>query len=65
MCEEVSHFHFGNWEEKEKAAKDIEMLIKDVKVIKLMTLIGVVSVLVSMASSVVASRLRVGVKALI
>jgi hypothetical protein len=36
MCEEVSHFHFGNWEEKEKAAKDIEMLIKDVKVTKLM-----------------------------
>jgi hypothetical protein len=35
MCEEVSHFHFGNWEEK--AAKDIEMLIKDVKVTKLMT----------------------------
>jgi hypothetical protein len=33
MCEEVSHFR----EEKEKAAKDIEMLIKDVKVIKLMT----------------------------
>jgi hypothetical protein len=34
MCEEVSHFR----EEKEKAAKDIEMLAKeDVKVTKLMT----------------------------
>ncbi|WJX50382.1 hypothetical protein P8452_36695 [Trifolium repens] len=59
----VKKFHFGNWEEKEKAAKDIEMLAKeDVKVTKLKTELGVVSV---MASSVVASRLRVGVKALI
>jgi hypothetical protein len=34
----VKKLHFGSWEEKEEAAKDIEMLAKqDVKVRKLMT----------------------------
>jgi len=60
----VKKLHFGSWEEKEEAAKDIEMLAKpEVKVRKLMTELWVVPVLVLMALSVVASWRRVGVKA--
>ncbi|PNY14181.1 hypothetical protein L195_g010855 [Trifolium pratense] len=56
----VKKFHFGNWEEKEKAAKDIEMLAKeDVKITKLMTELGVVSLLVSMASRHIVTLLSV------
>ncbi|KAJ1396441.1 Armadillo-type fold [Sesbania bispinosa] len=61
----VKRLHFGSWEEKEVAAKEIDMLAKeDVKARKLMTELGVVPVLVSMAASDVASRRLVGVKAL-
>lgn len=63
----VKKLHFGSWEEKEVAAKEIEMLAKeeDVKVRKLTAELGVVPVLVSMAASEVASQRRVGLKALI
>lgn len=62
----VKMLHFGSWEEKEVAAKEIEKLAKeDVKVSKLITELGVVPVLVSMVASPVASRRRVGLTALI
>ncbi|XP_014518119.2 U-box domain-containing protein 7 [Vigna radiata var. radiata] len=62
----VKMLHFGNWEEKEVAAKEIEKLAKeDVKVRKLITELGVVPVLVSMAASPVASRRRAGLTALV
>lgn len=62
----MKKLHFGSWEEKEEAAKDIEMLAKqDVKVRKLMTELRVVPVLVLMASSVVAIWRPVGVRALV
>ncbi|KAJ1402153.1 Armadillo-type fold [Sesbania bispinosa] len=62
----VKMLHFGSWEEKEVAAKEIERLAKeDVKVRKLMTELGVVPVLVSMVASQVASRRRAGLTALI
>ncbi|KHN08445.1 U-box domain-containing protein 7 [Glycine soja] len=48
----VKMLHFGSWEEKEVAAKEIEKLAKeDVKVRKLITELGVVPVLVSMVAS--------------
>ncbi|OIV91693.1 hypothetical protein TanjilG_26546 [Lupinus angustifolius] len=62
----VKKLHFGSWEEKEVAAKEIEKLAKeDVKVRKLITGLGVVPVLVSMVASQVASRRRSGLTALI
>lgn len=62
----VKKLHFGSWEENVVAAKEIEMLAKeDVKVRKLITELGVVPVLVSMAASEVACRRQAGVKALI
>jgi len=62
----VKKLHFGSWEEKEEAAKEIERLAKeDEKVRELATELGVVTVLVSMALSDVASRRRVALKALI
>lgn len=62
----VKMLHFGSWEEKEVAAKEIEKLAKeDVKVRKLITELGVVPVLVSMVASPVASRRRAGLTALI
>jgi hypothetical protein len=62
----VKMLHFGNWEEKEVAAKEIESLVKeDVKVRKLITELGVVPVLVSMVASQVASRRSAGLTALI
>lgn len=62
----VKMLHFGSWEEKEVAAKEIEKLAKeDVKVSKLITELGVVPVLVSMVASPVASRRRAGLTALI
>ncbi|KAJ7968693.1 U-box domain-containing protein 7-like [Quillaja saponaria] len=62
----VKKLHFGSWEEKEMAAKEIAKLAKeDVKVRKLMTELGIVPVLVSMAASEVAGRRRAAVKALI
>lgn len=62
----VKKLHFGNWEEKEMTAKEIEKLAKeDVKVRKLITELGVVPVLVSMVASEVDGRRRAGLKALI
>lgn len=62
----VKKLHFGSWEEKETTAKEIERLAKeDVKVRKLITELGVVPELVSMAASEVAGRRRAGLKALI
>ncbi|CAL0309282.1 unnamed protein product [Lupinus luteus] len=62
----VKKLHFGSWEEKEVAAKEIERLAKeDVKVRKLITGLGVVPVLVSMVASEMASRRRAGLTALI
>lgn len=62
----VKKLHFGSWEEKEVAAKEIERLAKEYeKVRELATELGVVRVLVSMALSDVASRRRVALKALI
>ncbi|KAK7412441.1 hypothetical protein VNO78_03902 [Psophocarpus tetragonolobus] len=62
----VKMLHFGSWEQKEVAAKEIEKLAKeDVKVRKLITELGVVPVLVSMVASPVTSRRRVGLTALI
>ncbi|CAL0334441.1 unnamed protein product [Lupinus luteus] len=62
----VKKLHFGSCEEKEVAAKEIARLAKeDVTVRKLITELGVVPVLVSMAVSEVASRRRSGLTALI
>lgn len=62
----VKMLHFGTWEEKEVAAKEIETLVKqDVKLRKLITELGVVPVLVSMVASTVVSRRRAGLSALI
>ncbi|KAK7246369.1 hypothetical protein RIF29_41236 [Crotalaria pallida] len=63
----VKKLHFGSWEEKEVAAKEIEKLAKeeDVRVRKMITELGVVPVLVSMVASEVASRRRAGLTALI
>ncbi|CAJ1939274.1 unnamed protein product [Sphenostylis stenocarpa] len=62
----VKKLHFGSWEEKEVAAKEIESLAKeDEKVRELASELGVVRVLVSMVASNVAGRRRVGLKALI
>lgn len=62
----VKMLHFGSWEEKEIAAKEIESLVKeDVKVRKLITELGVVPVLVSMVASQVVSHRRAGLTALI
>jgi len=62
----VKMLHFGSWEEKEVAAKEIESLVKDdVKVRKLITELGVVPVLVSMVASQMVSHRRAGLTALI
>ena len=62
----VKKLHFGNWEEKEVAAKEIERMAKeDAKARMLMTELGVVPVLVSMAASEVAGRRKAGLKALL
>ncbi|KAG2409142.1 hypothetical protein LR48_Vigan01g142600 [Vigna angularis] len=62
----VKKLHFGSWEEKDVAAKEIERLAKEYeKVRELATELGVLRVLVSMALSDVASRRRVALKALI
>lgn len=62
----VKMLHFGSWEAKEVAAKEIGSLAKkDVKDRKLITELGVVPVLVSMVASDVSSRRRAGLTALI
>lgn len=62
----VKMLHFGSWEEKEVAAKEIGSLVtQDIKVRKLITELGVVPVLVSMVASPVVSRRRAGLTALI
>ncbi|XWS12532.1 hypothetical protein CRYUN_Cryun37aG0097300 [Craigia yunnanensis] len=62
----VKRLHFGNWEEKEMAAKAIEKLAKeDVKARKLMAELGVIHMLVSMVAIDVVGRRRAAIKALI
>ena len=62
----VKKLHFGRWEEKEKAAMEIERLAReDGKTRKLMAELEVIPVLVAMVSSDVPSRRLVGVTALI
>lgn len=62
----VKKLHFGSWEEKEKAAIEIEKLAReDKKTRKLMAELGVIQVLVSMIASEVASHQRAAVKALV
>jgi hypothetical protein len=62
----VKKLHFGTWEEKEKAAQEIQRLAReDGKVRKLMAELGVIPVLVAMVASEVACRQRVAVTALI
>ncbi|KAF3452097.1 hypothetical protein FNV43_RR08194 [Rhamnella rubrinervis] len=61
----VKRLHFGSWEEKEMAAKEIERLAKeDVKVKKLVAELGVIPVLVNMSASEVVDRRRLAVMAL-
>lgn len=61
----VKRLHFGSWEEKEMAAKEIEKLAKEgVKVKKLVAELGVIPVLVNMAASEVVDRRRLAVIAL-
>lgn len=62
----VKRLHFGGWEEKEMAAKEIGKLAKeDVKVRKLVAELGIIPVLVTMAASEVVPRRRAAVAALI
>ncbi|PON41346.1 Coatomer beta subunit [Parasponia andersonii] len=62
----VKRLHFGSWEEKEMAAKEIERLAKEeVKLRKFVAELGVVPVLVTMAASDVVPRRRAAVAALI
>ncbi|KAL1204111.1 U-box domain-containing protein 7 [Cardamine amara subsp. amara] len=62
----VKKLHFGSWEEKEKAAIEIEILAReDKKTRKLMAELGVLQVLVSMVASDVAGHQRAAVKALV
>ncbi|XP_065878473.1 U-box domain-containing protein 7 [Euphorbia lathyris] len=62
----VKKLHFGNWEEKEVAAMEIERLAKEnVKTRKFMAELGVIPVLVGMLDSDLSSRRRLAVKALI
>uniref|UniRef100_A0A1J3IIP1 U-box domain-containing protein 7 n=1 Tax=Noccaea caerulescens TaxID=107243 RepID=A0A1J3IIP1_NOCCA len=66
MQRTVKKLHFGSWEEKEKAAIEIEKLSReDKKTRKLMAELGVLQVLVSMVASDVAGHQRAAVKALI
>ncbi|XP_010417892.1 PREDICTED: U-box domain-containing protein 6-like [Camelina sativa] len=62
----VKKLHFGSWEEKEKAANEIEKLAReDRKTRKLMAELGVIQVLVSMVASNVSGHQRAAVNALI
>ncbi|CAK9148149.1 unnamed protein product [Ilex paraguariensis] len=62
----VKKLHFGSWEEKEAAARDIKRLAGgDLKRRKIMGGLGVVPPLVEMVGSEVARRRKVAVQALI
>ncbi|CAA0372457.1 unnamed protein product [Arabidopsis thaliana] len=62
----VKKLHFGSWEEKEKAAIEIEKLAReDKKTRKLMAELGVIQVLVSMVASDVSGHQKAAVNALI
>lgn len=62
----VKKLHFGSWEEKEKAAIEIEKLAReDKKTRKFMAELGVLQVLVSMVASSVSGHQRAAVNALI
>lgn len=62
----VKKLHFGSWEEKEKAAIEIEKLAReDKKTRKLMAELGVLQVLVSMVASDVSGHQKAALNALI
>lgn len=62
----VKKLHFGSWEEKEKAAIEIEKLAReDKKTRKLMAELGVLQVLVYMVASDVSGHQKAAVNALI
>lgn len=62
----VKGLHFGRWEEKELAAKEIKKLAKeDMKRRKSMAELGVIQPLVAMVESEVVKRQRLAVQALI
>ncbi|XAR66560.1 Ubiquitin--protein ligase [Bertholletia excelsa] len=62
----VKRLHFGSWEEKEAAAKEIRRLAKeDLRVRRSVAELGVVPPLVAMAGSVLGGRRKLAVQALI
>lgn len=62
----VTLLHFGSWEEKHIAVKEIKRLAKeDMKIKKSLAELGVIPSLVSMVDSVVVDRRRLAVQALI
>ncbi|KAF5943887.1 hypothetical protein HYC85_017964 [Camellia sinensis] len=62
----VKRLHFGRWEEKEVAAKEIRRLAKeDLKMKKSLAELGVVPPLVAMVGEEVGGRRRLAVQALI
>ncbi|KAF5474515.1 hypothetical protein F2P56_006408 [Juglans regia] len=62
----VKKLHFGSWEEKEKAAKEIARLVREEgKTRKLMAQLGVIPALVAMVASEVPGRRRAALTALI
>lgn len=62
----VKMLHFGSWEEKEAAAREMKKLAEeDVKRRRIMAELGVIPPLVSMVGSEVVARRRLAVRALI
>ncbi|KAF9589914.1 hypothetical protein IFM89_029530 [Coptis chinensis] len=62
----VKQLHFGSWEEKESAAKEVKRLAaKDLKTRKLLANLGVIPALVSMLDSDILEGRRLAVQALI
>ncbi|KAI3466729.1 hypothetical protein Pfo_023392 [Paulownia fortunei] len=66
MQRSVKRLHFGSWEEKEAAAKEIKKLAEeDLKRQKTMAKLGIIPPLVAMVGSEVVARQRLAVRALI
>lgn len=62
----VKMLHFGSWEEKQAAAREMKKLAEeDVKRRRIMAELGVIPPLVAMVGSEVAARRRLAVRALI
>lgn len=61
----VKMLHFGRWEEKEAAAREMKKLAEDVKRRRTMVELGVIPPLVAMVGSEVVARRRLAVRALI